>query len=157
MSSRDLASLAISPRHHFSRWLIAFLLVTSIGVAYAGLPALLATVTAISLLLTAVWQAWRLGLLGRRYQIESIHCDGQAQWWLVPSDGQRLEARLRPCSRLSTEVIFAGWDTERGLFRSLLLRHHFAPREWRELQARMRLLPLNTPNLALPSSAAGEG
>jgi hypothetical protein len=119
----------------------------------AGIVTLFYSLTMVSAIAMAAlflgglaWQAWRLGLLGHRYQVQSIRYDGEGQWWLhhsqpVSASGplSSFPAQLRADSRIWSFAVWLGWHTESGVRWVLLLRRNCHPQLWRQMQARLRM------------------
>jgi hypothetical protein len=83
-------------------------------------------------------QAWRLGLIGRRYSLSQLQCDSDAGWWVVSPTGIRLAVRFGDASRVGADVVWLAVRSAKGIFWLLLLRFSVPDPIWRQLQARLR-------------------
>ncbi|MBC7983818.1 MAG: hypothetical protein H7Y02_08195 [Candidatus Obscuribacterales bacterium] len=141
MSSRNLASLAIEPGLFASRCLLAALWMLTVGILVFAIPARLALLSSLIITSCCFWQVWRLGLIGRRFRVDRVQCDLAGEWWIFQTRQGLLAAKLLANSRAWGSLIWAGWQTEHGAYWLLLLRSQFTAESWRQLQARVRLLP----------------
>lgn len=141
MSSRDLTPLIVdlSPRLARASW--AALVLIGVVTSAILLPPFAAVIAVVALLVCALSEGWRLGLLGARYRPKQLLCDAAGQWWIVSMDGLRLPALQLPGSRIGARIVWLGWRTERGKYWMALIKPQLSAALWRRLQARLRLLP----------------
>jgi len=140
--SRDLASLAIDLSPNPARAVL--IVVTALGlVGSTFLPNYWAWMAVATVFAASCAQAWRMGLIGRRYALCQLQCDSEGSWWVHSSDGKRVAIRLRSGSRVGPNIIWLavrGLDGARTQFWILLLPLGVPDPVWRGLQARLRWL-----------------
>jgi hypothetical protein len=150
LSSRGLASLAIDVSRRSGRMAIAAtVLLAIIAVALATsffLPSLWMWVAMALLAVTAVLQAWYLGLIGKTYAVVLIACDGEGQWSVTLLDGLRHKVQIDSSTRVGARSIWLVLRSEQVLYRLLLVPFAMSHADWRGLQTRLRWLTLADPD-----------
>lgn len=139
-SKKSVQSLQIEPR--LSRQLGLFMLLVHaaalLAIANIDMPVAINIALAGFVVVNFI-QVFQLHVLGRsRQSVQMLVWDEQGDWYLVPPDGEKLEARLLPASLVHPLLIVLNFRVkDRGRWTSILLPDALDKRTHRQLLTRL--------------------